>query len=74
MNIGAADISEFVLFSEDEIKALKDRIVERDTRGKKTAHVTCLVRGKEVQLKPEERVRQLWLARLIDKLDRKSVV
>jgi type I restriction enzyme M protein len=68
MKIGAADVSEFVLFSEDEVKALEDRIVDRDTRGKTTAHVTCRVRGKEVQLKPEERVRQLWLARLIDKL------
>lgn len=67
MKIGAADVGEFVLFSEDEVKALEDRIVERDARGKTTGHVTCLVRGKEVQLKPEERVRQLWLARLIDK-------
>ena len=57
MKIGAADVSEFVLFSEDEVKALEDRIVDRDTRGKTTAHVTCRVRGKEVQLKPEERVR-----------------
>ncbi|MBN8500440.1 MAG: N-6 DNA methylase [Sphingomonadales bacterium] len=67
MKIDAADIGEFVLFSEDEVKALEDRVIERDARGKTTAHVTCLVRGKEVQLKPEERVRQLWLARLIDK-------
>ena len=67
MNIGAANMSEFVLFSEDEVSALEDRIIERDARGKTTPHVTCLVRGKEVQLKPEERVRQLWLARLIDK-------
>ncbi len=57
MKIGAADVSEFVLFSEDEVKALEDRIVDRDTRGNTTDHVTCLVRGKEVQLKPEERVR-----------------
>jgi type I restriction enzyme M protein len=67
MKIRAVDIGEFVLFSEDEVKALEDRVIERDARGKTTAHVTCLVRGKEVQLKPEERVRQLWLARLIDK-------
>jgi type I restriction enzyme M protein len=67
MKIGATDIGEFVLFSEDEVKALEDRILERDTRGKTIAHVTCLIRGKEVQLKQEERVRQLWLARLIDK-------
>jgi type I restriction enzyme M protein len=40
----------------------------RDSRGKPVPYVTCLVRNKEVQLKPEERTRQLWLARLIDKL------
>lgn len=31
-------------------------------------YVECLVRGREVQLKPEERVRQLWLDRLINTL------
>lgn len=38
----------------------------RDLRGKPTTYVVCLVRGKSVQLKPEERTRQLWLARLIN--------
>jgi type I restriction enzyme M protein len=64
----AAEFSEFVLFSEDEVRALDGRVFMRDSRGKATPYVTCLQRGREVQLKPEERTRQLWLARLIDKL------
>lgn len=68
MNATTKDLGEHVLFSEDEIRALDSRMFNRDSRGKAIAHVNCLVRGKEVQLKPEERVRQLWLGRLIDKL------
>lgn len=63
-----AEFSEFVLFSEEEARALDARVVMRESRGKQVPYVTCLVRDKEVQLKPEERTRQLWLARLIDKL------
>ena len=64
----AAEFSEFVLFSEEEVRALDARAVVREARGKQMSYVTCLVRDKEVQLKSEERTRQLWLARLIDKL------
>ncbi len=68
MNKIAAEFSEFVLFSEEEARALDDRVILRENRGKQVPYVTCLVRDKEVQLKPEERTRQLWLARLIEKL------
>ncbi len=68
MNKLSAEFSEFVLFSEDENLALDHRSQERDVRGKSVTYTTCLVRGKEVQLKPEERTRQLWLARLIFQL------
>ena len=68
MNKMSAGFSEFVLFSEEEVRALDARVVMRESRGKQTPYITCLVRNKEVQLKPEERTRQLWLARLIDKL------
>ena len=68
MNKIAAEFSEFVLFSEEEARALDARVVLRENRGKQVPYVTCLVRDKEVQLKPEERTRQLWLAHLIDKL------
>jgi len=64
----AAEFSEFVLFSAEEVRALDDRVVMRENRGKLIPYVVCLVRDKEVQLKAEERTRQLWLARLINKL------
>ncbi|KRA67194.1 type I restriction endonuclease subunit M [Caulobacter sp. Root656] len=68
MTKNAAEISDYVLFSEDEVRALDSRVFMRDGRGRLTPYITCLQRGREVQLKPEERTRQLWLARLIDKL------
>ena len=66
MNNMTSEFSDFVLFSEEETQALNKRSFEKDVRGKSTTYVTCLVRNKEVQLKSEERTRQLWLARLID--------
>ena len=66
MNKITNEFNEFVLFSEDENSALDKRSEEREVRGSKTYFVNCLVRKKSVQLKPEERVRQLWLARLIN--------
>jgi len=68
MNKMAAEFSEFVLFSEEEIQALNDRVFFRENKDKQLPYVRCLVRDKDVQLKPEERTRQLWLARLIDRL------
>ncbi|MCD1637073.1 N-6 DNA methylase [Martelella mediterranea] len=59
------EIEEFALFSEDEIEALQARSFAKDVRGKITLYVPCAVRGKDVQLKPEEAIRQLWLARLM---------
>lgn len=61
------EFSEFALFSEAEVRAFEARCSQRDNRGKAISYTTCLVRNKEVQVKKEERVRQLWLARLIDK-------
>ena len=53
------------LFKDDEIASLRERIFTKTTRGKETAFVTCIVRDKKIQLKPEEIVRQLYAARLI---------
>jgi len=53
------------LFSDDEINALRGRITLKETRGKQTPFVNCIIREKEIQLKPEEIVRQLYAARLI---------
>ncbi|WP_339614854.1 N-6 DNA methylase [uncultured Gilvimarinus sp.] len=61
-----SEFNEYVLFSEVENRALDVRSFQKEVRGKQVTYVECLVRGKDVQLKPEERNRQLWLARLID--------
>lgn len=54
------------LFSGDEIATLREKIVVKESKGKKTPFVTCIVRDKAIQLKPEEIVRQLYMARLIE--------
>jgi type I restriction enzyme M protein len=54
------------LFSQAEIDALKERVIVKEARGKDTIFVNCIVREKEIQLKPEEIVRQLYAARLIN--------
>ena len=54
------------LFTEDEINKLRDRICIKPCRGKETPFVKCIKRKKGIQLKPEEEVRQLYAARLID--------
>ncbi|MDH3976525.1 MAG: N-6 DNA methylase [Deltaproteobacteria bacterium] len=54
------------LFSAKEIDALREKVFTRETRSKETNYVKCIVRNKDIQLKPEEIVRQLYAARLID--------
>ncbi len=66
MNKMTNEFSEFVLFSEEENRAPDERSFKRDVRGSLATYTICLVRSKEVQLKPEERTRQLWLIRLIN--------
>ena len=53
------------LFREDEIAELRAGIIVKTTKGKEAPFVRCIVRDKEVQLKPEEIVRQLYATRLI---------
>ena len=53
-------------FTPDKIKRLEKNIVVRETRGKETPHINCLVRKKEIKLTPEEAVRQLYIQVLID--------
>ena len=54
-------------FSKKEISALGQKVCIKTIRGKETPFVLCAVRKKEVQLKPEEIVRQLYAARLMDR-------
>jgi type I restriction enzyme M protein len=55
-------------FSAEKIKALEKSIIVKDTRGKPTPYVNCLVRGKEIKLTPEEVVRQLFVMTLMQDL------
>jgi type I restriction enzyme M protein len=53
------------LFDQTDIDALKERVTFREVRGDKKPYITCLIREKEILLKPEEIVRQLYLAKLL---------
>ena len=55
------------LFTETEIRALHKRIWTETVKGKETHCISCTVRNKGVQLKPEELIRQLYATRLIEK-------
>ena len=54
------------LFTEDEINKLRDRVCIKPYRGKETPFVKCIKREKDIQLKPEEIVRQLYAIKLTD--------
>jgi type I restriction enzyme M protein len=51
------------LFAESEIKDLESKIISKDGK----AYINCIIRNKEISLKPEEIIRQLYTAKLIDK-------
>ena len=55
------------LFKKNEIEALREKIFTKTAKGKETLFVKCTVRNKDVQLKPEEIVRQLYAERLIER-------
>jgi len=54
----------FSIFDRSEVEKLKDRIIIKEVRGKEKPYIKCLVRKKEILLKPEEIVRQLYLTLL----------
>ena len=53
------------LFSEEARKYVEDAIVVKTIRGKESLFIKCLKRDKEIALKPEEAVRQLYLYKLM---------
>lgn len=53
------------LFTGIEVASLLERVYIKTVRSKETPYVKCIVRDKDVQLKPEEVVRQLYAARLM---------
>ena len=54
------------LFGEPEIQALRKEIHINTVRGKETPFIRCPIRRKAIQLKPEELIRQLYAARLLN--------
>ncbi len=48
-------------FTNQQIEQLENNIFLKEVRGKEVPFVNCLVRRKDIQLKPEEAVRQLYL-------------
>ena len=54
------------LFNESEIQALREEILIQTVRGKETPFIRCPIRRKPIQLKPEELIRQLYAARLLN--------
>lgn len=51
------------LFAESEVKDLESKITSKDGK----SYINCIIRNKEILLKPEEIIRQLYTAKLIDK-------
>ncbi len=49
------------IFSEEEIKTLEEKIIVKNNK----PYVECIIREKEIQLKPEEAIRQLYASRLM---------
>lgn len=55
------------LFAVDEIETFRGKIFTKSIRGKEIPFVKCIVRDKDIQLKLEEIVRQIYTARLMNK-------
>ena len=55
------------IFTDIEVQALREKICIKTVRGKETPHIKCTIRNKDIQLKPEELIRQLYAARLLNR-------
>ena len=54
------------LFTNTEVQALRKEILTQTIKGKETPFIHCPIRRKAIQLKPEELIRQLYTARLLN--------
>jgi len=52
-------------FSQEAIKALENRIQEKDLGEGVKPYTRCIIRGKEIMIKPEEIIRQLFAEKLM---------
>ncbi|KPJ65380.1 MAG: type I restriction endonuclease subunit M [Coxiella sp. DG_40] len=53
------------IFDNEEIRALSDAVFFKEIKGKKKPYIKCLIRDRDMLLKPEEIVRQLYVSKLI---------
>ncbi|MBR0167698.1 MAG: N-6 DNA methylase [Synergistaceae bacterium] len=53
------------IFSPETVSAIEAMIYTKESRGKITPFIKCIIRKKEIRLTPEEAVRQLYVYRLI---------
>ena len=51
-------------FRQEQLATIESLVFSKEVRGKSTNFINCLVRKKDIQLKPEELVRQLFLLKL----------
>jgi len=54
------------VFRPEEIDWLHKRVILKKVKHRETPYVRCIIRNKDIQLKPEEVVRQLYANRLIE--------
>ena len=65
--LSAEEISKLTQFTQEEITWLEERMYSgTNDEGKTVAKVQCVVREKEIELKPEEVIRQLYTHKLIE--------
>ena len=57
---------DIALFTKTEVDTLRQEIHIQTVRGKETPFIRCPIRRKTIQLKPEELIRQLYAARLMN--------
>lgn len=57
-------------FSQDQINNLEKRIEEKDLGEGVKPYAKCIIRDKEIMMKPEEIIRQLFAEKLMVKIHR----
>ena len=57
------------IFAKEDIKDLQAKIFTKNIKGREKPYINCIVRKKDIQLKPEEIVRQLYASKLVKHYD-----
>lgn len=55
-----------LLFNEKEMNDFREKVFIKETRSKDVPYIKCVKRKTDIQLKPEEVVRQLYTYRLLN--------